>query len=365
MRTLFDKIKINQMELKNRFVRSSTWENVADEKGHLTEKLFNVYENLAKGQVGLILTGYAFVMENEQPNPGMMGIYDDSFIEEYKKLTDMVHSYDSKIVLQIAYGGTQTRYNTDNRVIWGPSAVPEMETGVVAKEMSKKDIEMLIKAFGDAAARAKASGFDGVQIHAAHGYLLSQFLNPYHNQRNDEYGGRIENRARIIFEVYDEIRKRVGNDYAVLIKINCQDFVEKGLTFKESMYVCKELDKKGIDAIEVSGGTWAAKKLGFRRLNINSSDKEAYFKSYAAQIAKEIKAPVILVGGLRSIETMERILAETEIDYFALSRPLIAEPDLIKRWYEGVRTKAKCISCNRCQTPEGIICFFNRYKLRY
>jgi len=360
VRTLFDKTMINKIELKNRFIRSSTWENMADEKGHLTDKLFKVYKDLAKGQVGLILTGYAFIMQNEQPNPGMMGIYNDSFIDEYKKLTDMVHSYGSKIVLQIAYGGTQTKYNTDKRIIWGPSAVPEMETGVVAKEMSKKDIKALIKAFGDAAARAKASGFDGVQIHAAHGYLLSQFLNPYHNQRNDEYGGRIENRARIIFEVYDEIRRRVGNDYAVLIKINCQDFVEKGLTFKESMYVCKELDKKGIDAIEVSGGTWAAKELGFSRPNINSPDKEAYFKSYAAQIAKEIKAPVILVGGLRSIETMECILAETAIDYFALSRPLIAEPDLIKRWYGWDRTKAKCVSCNRCRTSEGTMCFFKR-----
>lgn len=360
MRKLFDQTKINQMELKNRFVRSATWEGMADDKGHLTDRLLKLYEDLAKGQVGLIITGYAFVLEDEQPNFAMMGIYDDSFIDDYKKLTDVVHSYGSKIALQIVYGGTQTRFNSDSRVIWGPSAVPEMGTGVVAKEMSKDEIKTLIKAFGDAAVRAKNAGFDGVQIHAAHGFLLSQFLNTYHNQRNDEYGGPIENRARIIFEIYDEIRNRVGNDYNVLIKINSADFVENGLVFEDSLYVCKELAKRGIDAIEVSGGISAAREQSFYRKNIDTPEKEAYFKNYAVQVAVETKVPIILVGGLRSLETMERILSETEIECFALSRPLISEPGLVKRWQEGDNIKTKCVSCNNCATSEGINCILNR-----
>ncbi|MTI79584.1 MAG: NADH:flavin oxidoreductase [Firmicutes bacterium] len=356
MRTLFDSTKINNIELNNRFIRSATWENKADQKGHLTDELLKVYQELAKGQVGLIITGYAFVIKDEQPNPGMMGIYDDSFIKDYKKLTDAVHQHGSKIVLQIAYGGTQTNYRPENRVIWGPSTVPEMATGVVAHEMTKDDINTLVKAFGDAASRAKSAGFDGVEFHGAHGYLLSQFLNPYHNQRTDEYGGDIENRARVIFETYNEIRRRVGEDYAVMIKINCRDFVEQELTFEESLYVCKELSKRGIDAIEVSGGIAAAKELGAQRKKINSTEKEAYFEEYAAEIAEQVDTKVILVGGIRSLDVMDRLLSETKIDYFSMARPFLSEPDLVKHFQEKSKTKARCVSCGSCYTPEGNYC---------
>lgn len=351
------------MELKNRFVRSATWENLADKKGHMAEKLLRVYQNLAEGQVGLIITGCSYVIEGKKEHPGMMGIYDDCFIEEYKEFTKMVHNYSSKIVLQFGYGGTQTEQkNIKNGTIWGPSAVPEMKTGIVAKEMTKEDINILIKIFSEAALRAKAANFDGVQIHAAHGYLFSQFLNPYHNLRTDKYGGNIKNRARIIFELYDEIRNKVGKSFAVMIKINCRDFVKKEFTFKESKYVCKELYKKGIDAIEISGGIKAANELSSSgRKNIDTLEKEAYFKNYAAEIAREIETPIILVGGIRSIQTVESILKETKISYFSLCRPLLAEPDLIKRWLiKGDRRKSKCISCNRCRTPEGNFCIYNR-----
>lgn len=363
IKKLFELTKINHMKLKNRFMRSATWENLADEKGHMTEKLLKIYQNLAEGQLGLIITGCSYVIKGEKEHPGMMGIYNDCFIEEYKKLTEIVHGYGSKIVLQFGYGGSQTsRKNVKNGIIWGPSAVPEMKTGIIASEMSKKDINKLIKIFGEAALRAKDANFDGVQIHAAHGYLFSQFLNPYHNQRTDKYGGSIKNRARIVFELYDEIRNKVGKSFAVMIKINCRDFVKKEFTLEESKYVCKELAKKGIDAIEISGGIKAANELSSSgRKNIDTLEKEAYFKNYAAEVTQEINIPIILVGGIRSIQTVENILKETEISYFSLCRPLLAEPDLIKRWLiEGDRRKSKCISCNRCRTPGGNFCIYNR-----
>lgn len=360
MKSLFDKTKINGIELKNRFIRSATWEAMADEKGHLTPRLLKVYEELADGGVGLIITGYTFVTEHEQPNPRMMGIYDDSFIEEYKQLTGSVHSRGGEIVLQIVYGGTQTGYRVENREIWGPSAVPEIKTGVMAKEMTKEDIRVLVKAFGDAAGRAKSAGFDGVQFHCAHGYLLNQFLSPYHNRRTDEYGGSTENRARIVLEVYDEIRERVGGDFAVLIKINCEDFVEGGLTFGDTRYVCRELSKRGIDAIEISGGILAAGDLMSRRPGIDKPSKEAYFKTYASEVARETNTPIILVGGLRSLDVMEAILSEGSIDYFSISRPFLREPNLIKRWLGGDRAKVKCISCNKCFSPDGNTCIFTR-----
>ena len=364
MKTLFDKSKINRISLENRFVRSSTWENMADDKGHLTERLFKVYEELAKGGVGLILSSCAFIMENHQPNTGMIGIYDDYFIDEYKRFCDMIHSYGSKIVLQLDNGSSQARYKIHEREIWGPSAVPEMQTQIVPKEMTKEDIKTVVRAFGNAAYRAKQSGFDGVQVHCAHGYCLSQFLSPYHNRRSDEYGGSIQNRARIVLEVYEEIRNRVGKDFAILVKINCEDFVPGGMPFEVCKYVCKELDKAGIDAIEISGGIWAARvqDLYTYRPNIDTPDKEAYFKKYCEELSKEINAPIILVGGLKSYEVIEEILNSTNIEYFSLSRPLMREPDLIKRWQGGDLKKSKCISCNKCFAKDGNVCIFKRSK---
>lgn len=360
MKSLFDETLIQNIQLKNRFVRSATWENMADENGRLTDRLWKVYEGLAKGQVGLIITSFTFVLKEEQPSPGMLGMYSDSFIAEYRRMTDMIHSYGSRIVSQLVYGGSQTLYNPKERVIWGPSSVPEIGTGVIPKEMNKEEIKILVSAFGDAAFRAQQAGFDGVEIHAAHGYLLGQWLSPLHNQRQDEYGGSIENRSRLLVEVYEEVRRRVGTDYGVLIKISCQDFIPGGTKFTDVLHVCKELAKRGMDAIEMSGGILAAKELCAFRPNINSPEKEAYFEPYAAEVSKETGIPVILTGGLRTAQVMERILHQTPIEYFGMARPLLAEPGLVKRWQTGDFTPSKCLYCNKCRAPEGNVCVLNR-----
>jgi NADH:flavin oxidoreductases, Old Yellow Enzyme family len=353
MKGLFDSTNLLNFEVKNRFVRSATWEELADEKGHLTDKLFNVYEDLAKGEVGTIITGYAFVKEDEQPSPKMMGIYDDSFIAEYKKLTDKIHEYDSKIIMQIVYGGANTSYNVGERVILGPSAVENIKSKTMPKEMTKDEIKDMVQAFARAALRVKKAGFDGVQLHVAHGFLLNQFLTPYYNRRNDEYGGSIENRARITMEVYDEARKLVGEDFHISIKINCSDFMEDGLTPEDSLIVCKLLSEKGLNGIEISGS-------GATKTNINSKESEAYFKEFAKKVAEEVKAPVILVGGNRSLESMNEILNATKIEYFSMSRPFLCEAELVKRWNKGDTKKAKCVSCNKCfSVKESRHCIFN------
>lgn len=361
MRTLFDKTKIKTLDLNNRLIRSATWENMADPSGHMTKPLFKVYEELARGGPGMIITGYAYPLQEEQPNPGMMGIYDDSFIEDYQPLTEMVHRYGSRIVMQIAYGGSQTNYRPEERTIWGPSEVADLVFKVVPQEMTGENIRTLIKAYGDAAARAKAAGFDGVQFHAAHGYLLSQFLCPYYNRRTDEYGGPIENRVRIVLEVYDEVRSRVGDNFPVLIKLNAEDYIADGATFADCRYLCRALAARGIDAIEVSCGTMASGRLGPCRTRIDGPDKEAYNAGHAAQLAEELDVPIILVGGLRSPEVLEQLLATTPIEYFSLARPLLAEPRLIQRWQDGDRRPARCTSCNGCfrPNPAGNLCVLN------
>jgi len=339
MKSLFDNINLKNLNLKNRFVRSATWEKLADDNGFMTDKLLNIYDRVSKGGVGLIITSYAYISETEKPNKGMLGIYSDTFISHYKKLTDLVHKNGSKIILQIVYGGSQTKYNTSDRLIWGMSSVPHKKTGVIPKEMNQSEINLLKKYFADASVRAKKAGFDGVQIHGAHGYLLSQSLSTYYNQRKDLYGGSLENRSRLITEVYSEIRKNVGDDYHVSIKINCSDFEEYGTDFEQSVYLLQKLDKLGIDSVEVSGG---------KKLSQLKEHMESVYAWYAGEIAKKIKAPVILVGLNRSYATMDKILNTTDIDLFSMARPFLAEPELIKRWENGDLSNSKCISCGKC-----------------
>lgn len=236
MKTLFEEAKIGKILVKNRFVRSATWENMTTEDDHLTKKLFDIYGELAKSEVGLIITGYANVVKEEQPNHGMMGIYDDSFIDGYKNLTELVHSFGSKIIMQVAYGGTKTTYNVGKRLIYAPSEIAEKSTNVVGKAMTKEEIVYIENTFADAAKRVKESGFDGVEIHAAHTYLINQFLSPYYNKRTDEYGGSLENRMSLqdCWRSYDN-RSEQAAVRALLQKMNV-DIVEQEENYEKTNF---------------------------------------------------------------------------------------------------------------------------------
>ncbi|MGL5901321.1 MAG: NADH:flavin oxidoreductase, partial [Cetobacterium sp.] len=233
----------------------------------------------------------------------------------------------------------------------------------------KDEIKELVKAFADAARRVKASGFDGVEIHGGHGYLLSQFLSPYYNKRTDEYGGVIENRGRIIFEIFTAMREAVGNDFPIWIKLNSADYTEEGgLTEEDSMYVARKLSQLGIDAIEVTGGNESIKDVGDNNLGaartkvIVSKANESYFKNYAMELAETIDTPVILIGGNRHIDVMEEILNSSKVEFFTMSRPLTCEPDLLNIWNSGDLKRPKCVSCNKCYFTPGKRCIFNLKK---
>ncbi len=361
---LFEETKIGNMSVKNRFIRSALWLKGAEEDGHITEFILNSYENLAKGGVGLILTGYANISAEEQPNSRMKGIYDDSFIDEYRQLTDKVHSQDSKIALQIVFGGSQSQHpRAGSMNILAPSAVENRVTGLMPKEATKEDIKRIVTLFGDAAERAKRAGFDGVQIHAAHGYFLSMFLTPYYNRRSDEFNGDIHNRARIIYEVFKEIHSRVGADFPVMIKLNCDDFMDdgEGLILEDAIEVFKRLAELGVDLMEVSGTNESSGKgLAPARTKLTSRDKESYFREATAVIAAAVDCPVVLMGGNRSTELMQDILDTTNIKYFSIARPLLSEPNLIKKWEETPGYKPKCVSCNKCWLSEPNSCILKK-----
>ena len=307
MKTLFDETQMGQITLKNRLIRSATYEGLADSTGHMTDRLFKVYKDLAEGGVGLIITGVANITQKSKYLPGMMGIYDDSFIPDYKKLTDMSHGNDCPMLIQLPFAGS-------NGVLWTPS------------DPSVAELKAMIQPFGESALRAKRAGFAGVQIHAGHSYFLSQLLNDRQNTRRDEYGGSLENQARLLLEIYSEIRRTTGEDFHISIKINCTDLDGNHEVFTACRYVCAQLADEGINSIEISGGT------GPFNLHPEFVYTESVLRDYAAQIAKETNIPVILVGLNRTPAVMEEILNMMNIRYFSLSRPLLRWPDLVNEW---------------------------------
>lgn len=359
MSKLFETTKINGMTLTNRFVRSATWEGMAADDGEVTPKLTQTMVDLAEGGVGLIISGHAYISPEGQAGPWQLGIYKDELVDGLESMCDAVHNAGGKMVAQLAHAGHfAAKALTKQR----PHVVSNFDglSKSPRHELTKEDIQKLVKAFADSARRAKEAGFDGVQIHSAHGYLLSQFLSPAYNHRQDEYGGIIENRARVHLEIYNAIRDAVGEDYPVLIKINSEDCIENGLTVEDSVAAAKILADAGIDAIELSGGTLSSGKLSPSRSGINREEKEAYFKEAAALYKKAIGAPLILVGGMRSLNVAEQAMANGTTDYISMCRPFIREPGLVKRWQSGDTSPAKCKSDNMCFGPamegKGILC---------
>ena len=347
MSALFEPTEINGLKINNRFVRSATYEAMAGPDGAVQDQLVQYMVELARGGVGLIISGHSHVVKEGQALDRQMGIYADTLIDGLQKMTAAVHENGGRIAVQLAHAG-QRGVGKDAYGALGPSDL--VEKGVKkATAMTEDDIKRTVKAFGDAAERAVRSGFDAVQIHAAHGYLLSQFLAPCSNQRSDTYGGKLENRARLLIEVYQEVRARVGAAYPVMIKINSEDFLKDGFTVEEMIKVVLMLEKLGLDGVEMSGGTFASGPFIPSRIGTSTKvEKEVYYKEAARSFKKESSLPLILVGGFLSYSSAEDVVISGLADYVALSRPLIREPHLVKRWAEGDRKKASCISCNKC-----------------
>jgi 2,4-dienoyl-CoA reductase-like NADH-dependent reductase (Old Yellow Enzyme family) len=359
MNSLFDQTTINGMTLQNRIVRSATWEGMCDADGKPTPKLIAFYRELARGNVGLIMTGYTFVSPEGKQLPGKMGIHSDDFADIMKEMTGAVHEDGGKICIQLVHAGGQTDASNAGQKPLAPSAIETDQYPELPAEISGEEIDRITAAFGNGARRAKEWGFDGVQLHGAHGYLINQFLSPLTNQRQDEYGGSIENRCRFLLESYRAIRNAVGPDFPVMIKLNGSDNLAGGLTIEDAVFAAKALDKEGIDCIEVSGGTPASADQTPARTKINSPEKEAYNLPLARQIRPAVKCPIMVVGGFRSFEIAEKTIQESA-DYISMARPFIREPGLAKRWQEGDRSPARCISCNSCFMPGikegGIYC---------
>jgi 2,4-dienoyl-CoA reductase-like NADH-dependent reductase (Old Yellow Enzyme family) len=354
---LFTPAKIGTLKLKNRIVRSATQESLADEKGFMNERIYEMYRDLVKGGVGLIITGHMCVHPGGRANPQMSGIYNDEHIPGMKKLVDVVHAEGGRVCVQINHAGMYADRETGLDLISASDTDPEIFERE-AREMTIAEVETMVAAFGLAARRAVEAGFDAVQIHAAHGYLTSQFHSPLINKRTDKYGGDINSRMTFLKEVAAAVRKQVGPDYPVLIKLGMMDGDDGGLTLDEGVEIVKALHEMSIDGVELSGSV-GGKKISSVSKGIQNEGKEAYFMPFAKAAKPATNLPIILVGGFRSKSVMEAALAGGNVDFVSICRPLINDPYLPNKMQSGELEKSGCLSANNCwaESPgAGISC---------
>lgn len=316
MKTLFDATTMGGLSLKNRLVRSATGDGLATPEGRMTPEVMQLYENLAAGGVGMIILGFTGVAEEDPTAERAMRLSNDALISDYARLAALIHRYDAVVLPQLALGVYVRQGSVRSRV------------GV--NEMTEQDIACVETLFIEAAVRAKKAGFDGVQLHGCHKMLLSDFLRPKRNHRIDDYGGSSERRAKIVVDIIQGIHARLG-DFHVSIKLNNTD-----IPMDECLETCKILETAGLDSLEME---WLYPQL-----------HEA--------MQQTLSLPIILTGEHRMPSEMETLMKEGVSDYFGLSRPLIREPDLPKRWQAGDRQSARCISCDRCLLQLGSGCVY-------
>jgi 2,4-dienoyl-CoA reductase-like NADH-dependent reductase (Old Yellow Enzyme family) len=386
--------RIGRLELKNRLVRSATYENAATEQGEVTETLVELYRRLALGGVGLIITGITSVLSKAHSPHRSMLIDSDVLIPGLKRISDTVHNLGDgcKIMIQLHHPGRQIIRAEDAPRIGpffppalmaalrrqqpeqgprveppplpdpvAPSALTDTMFGRTPRALTIEEIEEIVEAFAQGIARAQEAGFDGVELHGAHGWLLSSFLSPHTNKREDRYGGSTRNRVQIIREIVERGRNWVDTDFPILIKLNTTDFFPDGTDLEEASRVAEIMKEIGFAALETSGGMWETvtrgeKELGWppyllpeSRTGINQQSQEGYFLPGAETFKKTTGLPVILVGGMRSLDRIEEVLQSGAADFISLSRPLIRQPDLPNQWLSGGKKgKADCISCNAC-----------------
>ena len=347
---IFEETRIGNMVLKNRIVRSATWENRATDEGFATDDLIDFTVELARGGAGLIITGISYVAEEGKIIFRQTGIHRDECIPGLKSLADEVHRQGGRVAIQLVHGGGNSRIARPGTPLLAPSDLEgEFFETAPSRAMALEEIESVKEAFRTAALRAKEAGFDAVQLHAAHGYLLSQFLSPLCNRREDEYGGNAERRARFVAEVIGSIREAVGPDFPILMKINGEDFVDGGLNVVEAAEMTLLFEKAGLDAVEISGGLLGSHKIPEElSRKTRRPETSAFFLPQAQEFRKSINIPLILVGGIRAVEMIEGLLFQEKVNYVAMCRPFIREPHLVRRWMSGDRSPSTCQSCGRC-----------------
>ncbi len=345
---LFTPHLLQGMELRNRIIRSATLEGLCGVDGQPTAALIDLYRQLAAGGCGLLISGITYVAEGGRLIPTGLGAASDAQFDGLEKLAAAVHQGGGTFCLQLGHTGGQGQSKVCGEQPLAPSALKLEQYPELPREMTLDDIETTIAAFAAAAGRAKQAGCDAIQLHAAHGYLINQFLSPLTNQRQDAYGGDLAARSRFLLEIVSAVQQVVGKGFPLLVKLNGSDNLTGGLDIDDSLAVAKLLDTAGIAAIEISSGTPVSGDQAPIRRGHESGAEMAYNVVLSRVIKQQVSCPVIAVGGIRSLHVATGLLRTKQADYLSLSRPLIREPDLPNKLKSGVSEKSTCISCNGC-----------------
>lgn len=351
--SLFYGFERPSFKTKNRFVRSATYLGGADEQtGEISIAEIKKHAEIAAGGAGTLITGLAYISPEGKSFKKQWGLHSDERIDDVSRLSEEVHEFDSRLIVQICHGGGQREDSVaKENTSYSPSGGKHPNCDFETQPLSKDGIRKVVEDFAAAAARAKKGGADGVEIHGGHGFLLTQFLSRLTNKRDDEYGGSLENRSRIFYEILKDVRSTVGEKFNIWFKISIEEGVEKGYEQEDGIALSIGLLKKGADGIDVSSGTsYSVALKSPSTIGVSAGESEAPFKEYAAEIKKHAseKQIIILTGGLRSLPIMAELVYNKTCDLLALSRPFIAEPDLINRWYDEDARPTACISCNAC-----------------
>lgn len=392
MKKIFESCSLGTLVLKNRIIRAATHEGMAQADGMPTDDLLKTYKKLSAGGAGAIITGYVSVMRNGRTFPNMRTFDSDDCIDVYRSINDQLKQYGTPVILQIAHGGSRSMSAVTHEDVVSTSPRRKNDYGDRVREASDAEIRSIIDAFVAAIVRAKAAGFGGVEVHAAHGYLLSEFISPVLNRRTDRWGGSTENRMRIVTEILSRARKEVGK-FPILVKISAHDEFKQGLTGAEAVTIARTLQAAFCDAIEVSCGYGdfmhtvrmtgvpvdAVLSLMPRYRDMPSYRKRLFrlIGSYVVKthkpifnynvgvaelIKRNVDIPVIVVGGIRSLPDITTIVSEKGIDFVSLSRPFIIEPDIVNRFQKG-QERSRCIDCGYCLigvAANPLRCYYGR-----
>lgn len=339
---VFDTLKLpNGSTIKNRIAKAAMEENMADAEQAPSEALMRLYQAWADGGAGLIITGNVMVDGRAMTGPGGVVLQDDQQLDKFKRWARIGRSGGAQFWLQINHPGRQMQANL-GQTTWAPSAVP-LDLGKLSKRfatphaMTSKMIEEVIQRFANTARLGEQAGFNGVEIHAAHGYLLSQFLSPLSNQRTDEWGGSLENRARLLLEIVKAVRAVVSADFAVAVKLNSADFQRGGFTLDDAREVVERLNGLGVDLVELSGGSYEVPAMQGEARDGRTLAREAYFVEFAQDIQTVARMPVMVTGGIRRRPVAEMVV-RSGVEMVGIGTALAIDPQLPRDWLLGKDT---------------------------
>lgn len=354
MKSIVDCVDLNgKVTVKNRICRSATEEGLCV-NGDINQKVVDVYSTLAEGGTGLIISGMTEVSESGLFTPGIAVAYHNDYADRLRPICDAMRKSDAVFIVQLAHSGFKSR-GLPNPLL-APSPI-QTAPGVETREITKNEIIGIVEDFAAAARKVKNAGAHGVQLHNAHGYLLSAFFSPFSNKRTDDYGGSRENRARFIFEVYDAVRAAVGHDFVIGIKTHASDLTDPSISTDDSVWLINALSARGLDFAEISAGLFPKEDgLDAYMPAPQRADEPPYYRA-AAEISEHVSIPVYSVFGWRSPLIMKRSLNESNISGISMCKPLIREPALVNRWLGGDLTAAKCTSCYACGKHSSYVVF--------